>query len=85
MNLIYFLLGAVFILVGIPTLQSISDVFQSLLQWFVSYCNVHIADYNGTVNQIQKQPQQQQEETKTNAVGFQVPNEEEYEGDGEGE
>ena len=42
---------------------------------------MHIADYNGIVNQIQKQSRQQQEESKTTAVGFQVPNEEEYEGE----
>lgn len=75
-----FILGIVFIALGIPILQNLADCVQSLFQWFCAWCNIHTVKYNTEINKF-AQNNIQSEELKTNAIGFGVQNEEEYEDD----
>lgn len=69
-----FVAGIVFIAIFFPILQSISDIFLTLSQWIISIFNIHIADNNAIIQDIQDRIQP----TSSQAIGFQAPNEEEY-------
>lgn len=75
--MINFILGIVFVALGIPVLQYLSDIFNGLTQWFIAYCSAHISQYNKYVNDLQANEQGE----KSNAIGFQLPNENECEDD----
>lgn len=68
--MIEFILGITFVTLGIPILQSIADMITGLAQWFIAYCSAHISQYNKYI---------ENSESNANAIGFQVPNQEEYE------
>lgn len=68
--MIEFILGIMFVTLGIPVLQYLSDIFNGLTQWFMAYCSAHISQYNKYI---------ENSESNVNAIGFQVPNQEEYE------
>lgn len=68
--MINFILGIVFVTLGIPVLQYLSDMFNGLTQWFIAFCSAHISQYNKYI---------ENSESNVNAIGFQVPNQEEYE------
>ena len=46
-----------------------------LAQWFIAFCSAHISQYNKYVNDLQANKQGE----KSNAIGFQLPNENECE------
>lgn len=70
--MINFILGIVFVALGIPVLQYLSDIFNGLTQWFMAYCSAHISQYNKYI---------ENSESNVNAIGFQLPNENECEDD----
>jgi hypothetical protein len=74
LSLIYFISGICFAALGLPILQDACDILQGLTQWFVGFCNSHIAKYNNDISKLQTPTQ---EESKISAMGFQVPNESE--------
>lgn len=70
--MINFILGIMFVALGIPILQSIADMITGLAQWFIAFCSAHISQYNKYVNDLQANEQGE----KSNAIGFQLPNDE---------
>jgi hypothetical protein len=65
--------GVVSIIFIIPLLQSLSDLFYALFQWFISWINIRITYNNAQATEIQVQHGQEQ----VSAIGFEAPNKEE--------
>ena len=67
MNLIYFLLGALFVAIGIPVLQGLVDLISGLVQMALSKMGVYISKKNEEVENMKTEDQNMK------SIGFQLP------------
>lgn len=65
------ILGIFIIILILPVLQTISDVFVTLGQWLISIFNLYIAKNNSIIQNCQ-------DPVNTQAIGFQPPEPEYY-------
>ena len=67
MNLVYFLLGALFVAIGIPVLQGLVDLISGFVQMALSKMGVYISKKNEEVENMKTEDQNMK------SIGFQLP------------
>lgn len=78
--MLYFLFGIVFVLIGLPLLNSLSAFFESIFNFFISIFNLGAASVNSKIIRLQKDINQLNscESEPMNLIGFQSRPKEEY-------
>jgi hypothetical protein len=73
-DLYVFVAAIIFVIVALPILQTISDIFVTFGQWIISVFNVKTTKNNVEIQDLNDSVQP----TSAQAIGFQAPFEEDY-------
>ena len=78
-DIILLVAGMLFIILALPIIQTISDICVTFGQWILSILNVKVTKNNIKVEDLNNSI----EPTSAQAIGFQVPYEEDYDDEDE--
>ena len=79
----YFVLGMIFLLVTEPILDAIAETIQTAFEALKAKISVYILHKNVEISKLNAEIQGYEEPQETQAIGFALPEEEDYYDDGE--